>query len=165
MAEPILKWAGGKRQLLDELYARFPATYGRYHEPFVGGGAVFFDLEPTDATVNDANPRLVNFYERVRDEPEALIERLESFDDPDADRAPPLPYAEETARDRDVESYYYQQRARFNRRPYEGEFDSLEGRTPVVPQSNLLQRALPRERRRRVQRSRGPVREPRLGPA
>ena len=41
MAEPILKWAGGKRQLLDELYARFPDSFGRYHEPFVGGGAVF----------------------------------------------------------------------------------------------------------------------------
>jgi DNA adenine methylase len=126
MAEPILKWAGGKRQLLDELYARFPASYGRYHEPFVGGGALFFDLEPADATINDANPRLINFYERVRDEPEALIERLEAFDDPDADPDPSLPYAEETARGRDVESYYYQQRARFNRRPYEGEFDPLE---------------------------------------
>jgi DNA adenine methylase len=126
MAEPILKWAGGKRQLLDELYARFPDSYGRYHEPFVGGGALFFDLEPADATVNDANPRLVNFYERVRDEPEALIERLESFDDPDADPDPSLSYAEETARGREVESYYYQQRARFNRRPYEGEFDPLE---------------------------------------
>jgi len=126
MAEPILKWAGGKRQLLDALYARFPAAYGGYHEPFLGGGAVFFDLEPPDATVNDANPRLVNFYERVRDDPEALIERLESFDDPDADPDPDLPYAEETARGRDVESYYYQQRARFNRRPYEREFDPLE---------------------------------------
>ena len=126
MAEPILKWAGGKRQLLDELYARFPATYGRYHEPFVGGGAVFFDLEPPAATVNDANPRLVNFYERVRDAPDALIERLESFDDPDADPDPALPYTEETARGRDVERYYYQQRARFNRRPYEGEFDPVE---------------------------------------
>jgi len=126
MAEPILKWAGGKRQLLDELYARFPASYDRYHEPFVGGGALFFDLEPADATVNDANPRLVNFYERVRDDPEALIERLESFDDPDADPDPSLSYPEETARGRDVESYYYQQRARFNRRPYEGEFDPLE---------------------------------------
>ncbi|WP_256948605.1 DNA adenine methylase, partial [Halorubrum ezzemoulense] len=51
MAEPILKWAGGKRQLLDQLYARFPAQFGRYHEPFVGGGAVFFDLEPARATV------------------------------------------------------------------------------------------------------------------
>ena len=126
MAEPILKWAGGKRQLLDELYARFPASYGRYHEPFVGGGALFFDLEPADATINDANPRLVNFYERVRDEPEALIERLESFDDPDADPDPSLPFHEETSRGRDVESYYYQQRARFNRRPYEGEYDPVE---------------------------------------
>ncbi|MFW5917702.1 MAG: DNA adenine methylase [Halorubrum sp.] len=126
MAEPILKWAGGKRQLLDELYARFPTDHGRYHEPFVGGGAVFFDLEPADATINDANPRLVNFYERVRDEPETLIERLESFDDPEADPDPALPYCEETARGRAVENYYYQQRARFNRRPYEGEFDPLE---------------------------------------
>ena len=126
MAEPILKWAGGKRQLLDELYARFPGSYGRYHEPFVGGGALFFDLEPADATINDANPRLINFYERVRDEPEALIERLTAFDDPDADPDSSLPFAEETPRGRDVESYYYQQRARFNRRPYEGEFDPLE---------------------------------------
>ncbi|WP_435075434.1 DNA adenine methylase [Halorubrum sp. HHNYT27] len=126
MAEPILKWAGGKRQLLDELYARFPSSYGRYHEPFVGGGALFFDLEPADATVNDANPRLVNFYERVRDDPEALIDRLEAFDDPDADPDPSLPYHEETARGRDVESYYYQQRARFNERPYEGKFEPIE---------------------------------------
>ncbi|WP_418286792.1 DNA adenine methylase [Halorubrum sp. DTA46] len=126
MAEPILKWAGGKRQLLDELYARFPVTYDRYHEPFVGGGALFFDLEPPDATVNDANPRLVNFYEQVRDEPEALIDRLASFADPGTDPDPDLPFAEETARARDVDSYYYQQRARFNRRPYEGEFDPLE---------------------------------------
>ena len=126
MAEPILKWAGGKRQLLDELYARFPVDYDRYHEPFLGGGAVFFDLEPADATVNDANPRLVNFYEQVRDRPEALVERLRSFDDPESEPDPDLPYAEETARGRSVESYYYQQRARFNRRPYEGEFDPLQ---------------------------------------
>jgi DNA adenine methylase len=125
MAEPILKWAGGKRQLLDELYARFPSSYERYHEPFVGGGALFFDLEPANATINDANPRLVNFYERVRDDSEALIERLEAFDDPDADPDPSLPYHEATARGRDVECYYYQQRARFNRRPYEGSFDPL----------------------------------------
>ena len=126
MVEPILKWAGGKRQLLDELYARFPADYDRYHEPFLGGGAVFFDLEPADATINDANPRLINFYEQVRDRPDALIERLASFSDPEADPDPDRPYAEETARGRSVESYYYQQRARFNRRPYEGAFDPLE---------------------------------------
>jgi len=126
MAEPILKWAGGKRQLLDELYARFPAEYDRYHEPFVGGGALFFDLEPATGTINDANPRLVNFYEQVRDRPEQLIDRLESFDDPEADPDPSLAFDEETARGRAVESYYYQQRARFNARPYVGEFDPLE---------------------------------------
>ncbi len=126
MAEPILKWAGGKRQLLDELYARFPSEYDRYHEPFVGGGALFFDLEPAGATINDANPRLVNFYEQVRDRPEALIDRLASFDDPAADPDPSLAFAEETARGRAVECYYYQQRARFNSRPYADEFDPLE---------------------------------------
>ena len=126
MAEPILKWAGGKRQLLDELYARFPTEYDRYHEPFVGGGALFFDLEPPDATINDANSRLVNFYEQVRDNPGRLIERLESFDDPESEPDPSLPFTEETARGRDVDCYYYQQRARFNSRPYDGEFDPIE---------------------------------------
>ncbi|WP_049983072.1 Dam family site-specific DNA-(adenine-N6)-methyltransferase [Halorubrum sp. BV1] len=145
MAEPILKWAGGKRQLLDELYARFPADYDRYHEPFLGGGAVFFDLEPANATVNDANPRLVNFYEQVRDQPEALVERLRSFDDPAADPDPDLPYAEETARGRSVESYYYQQRARFNRRPYEGEFDPLEEAALLVYLNRTCYNGLYRE--------------------
>ena len=73
MGEPILKWVGGKRQLLDRLVARFPQEYGSYHEPFMGGGAVFFALEPATATVNDTNTRLINFYEQVRDAPEALI--------------------------------------------------------------------------------------------
>ena len=131
MVEPVLKWAGGKRQLLDELYARFPETYERYHEPFFGGGALFFDLEPTSATINDANPRLVNFYERVRDEPEALIERLREFRDPESDPDPDLPFAEETRRSGEVEQYYYQQRARFNERAYadgwpQAEDDRLE---------------------------------------
>jgi len=118
MVEPVLKWAGGKRQLLEELYARFPETYDRFHEPFFGGGALFFDLEPASATVNDTNPRLVNFYEQVRDRPEALIERLREFRDPEADPDPALPFAEETRRGKAVEQYYYQQRARFNERAY-----------------------------------------------
>ncbi|WP_436911741.1 DNA adenine methylase [Halosimplex marinum] len=131
MAKPVLKWAGGKRQLLDELYARFPESFGRYHEPFFGGGAVFFDLEPAAATVNDTNPRLVNFYEQVRDRPEALIDRLRGFRDPEADPDPDLPFAEETRRGSEVEGYYYQQRARFNERAYgdgwpESDADRLE---------------------------------------
>ena len=126
MVEPILKWAGGKRQLLDALYARFPESFDRYHEPFVGGGALFFDLEPASGTINDVNPRLVSLYDRVRDEPDRLIERLESFAAPDSDPDPELPYAETTQRGREVGSYYYQQRARFNDRPYTGEYDPLE---------------------------------------
>jgi DNA adenine methylase len=118
MAEPVLKWAGGKRQLLDELYARFPADYGRYHEPFFGGGAVFFDLEPDDGTVNDTNPRLVNFYRVVRDHSDELITRLRGFDDPEADPDPDQEFAEGNWKDKEVTQYFYQQRARFNRRAY-----------------------------------------------
>ncbi|WP_436925081.1 DNA adenine methylase [Halosimplex amylolyticum] len=131
MAQPVLKWAGGKRQLLDALYARFPASFDRYHEPFFGGGAVFFDLEPAAASVNDTNPRLVNFYEQVRDRPEALIERLREFRDPESDPDPELAFAAETRRGDAVEQYYYQQRARFNERAYgedwpESDDDRLE---------------------------------------
>ena len=118
MVDPVLKWAGGKRQLLDAIYARFPAAYDRYHEPFFGGGAVFFDLEPAAATINDTNPRLVTFYEVVRDHPDALIDRLHAFDDPTSDPDETQEFHEATADGTDVDQYYYQQRARFNRRPY-----------------------------------------------
>jgi DNA adenine methylase len=73
MVEPVLKWAGGKRQLLPEITARFPVEYDGYHEPFVGGGAVFFALEPGGGSINDVNARLVNFYEVVRECPDELI--------------------------------------------------------------------------------------------
>lgn len=111
MAEPVLKWAGGKRQLLDDLYARFPASFSTtensYHEPFFGGGALFFDLEPDSGTVNDANPRLVNFYQQVRDNPVGLIQRCREFKDPTHEDGLEGRFADE-------ENYYYQQRARFN---------------------------------------------------
>ncbi len=145
MAEPILKWAGGKRQLLDSLYARFPSSYDRYHEPFIGGGAVFFDLEPDAGTINDANPRLVSLYETVRDDPDALIERLESFDDPESDPDPTLPYTETTQRGRDVDNYYYQQRARFNDRPYTGEFDPVDEAALLVYLNRTCYNGLYRE--------------------
>ena len=126
VAEPVLKWAGGKRQLLDELYARFPEHFETYREPFLGGGAVFFDLEPYDAVVNDANPRLVNVYEQVRDRPEAVIGRLETYRDPESDTDGSREFAD-TDRDGDtVGNYYYQQRALFNRRPAGEAFDLVE---------------------------------------
>jgi DNA adenine methylase len=125
VAEPILKWAGGKRQLLDELYARFPPAFDGYHEPFVGGGAVVFDLGPASATVNDTNPRLVNFYEQVRDRPEALVERCRSFRDPEADPDPDRPFAKRRRDGSSTDSYYYQQRERFNARPNGESVDPL----------------------------------------
>ena len=121
MVDPVLKWAGGKRQLLDEIYSRFPADHEHYHEPFFGGGAVFFDLEPDDGTINDTNPRLINFYEVVRDHPEDLISRLRDLDEPEADPNPEQRFAKENWKGKDVEQYFYQQRARFNRRAYADE--------------------------------------------
>lgn len=126
MASPILKWAGGKSQLLNELYARFPTSHERYHEPFFGGGALFFDLEPDDGTINDTNTRLINFYKQVRDNPTALIERCREFEHPESEPDPALAYSETNHKGREIKNYYYQQRARFNKRPYAGEFDPLE---------------------------------------
>ena len=126
MVRPVLKWAGGKRQLLDELYSRFPSEYESFHEPFFGGGALFFDIEPRDGTINDTNPRLVNFYEQVRDNPQELIELLRSFDDPESDPNPARNYSEKNHKGREIENYYYQQRALFNKRPYADEYDPLE---------------------------------------
>jgi DNA adenine methylase len=80
MAEPFLKWAGGKRQLAPEIVRRAPARFGRYHEPFLGGGAVFFALRSAQraecAVLTDANADLCECFKVVRDSVEALIEVL-----------------------------------------------------------------------------------------
>ena len=126
MVAPILKWAGGKRQLLDELYSRFPTEFNRYHEPMFGGGALFFDLEPEEGIINDTNPRLVNFYEQVRDRPSELINHLASFDNPETDPGQEREFSETNRRGKKIDNYYYQQRELFNRRPNDEEFDELE---------------------------------------
>jgi len=126
MVSPILKWAGGKRQLLDELHARFPHSYEHFHEPFFGGGALFFDLEPNNGTINDTNSRLINFYKQVRDHPEDLITCLRSFVDPESDPDPDLQFDESNRKGKEIKNYYYQQRERFNNRPYGDDFDELE---------------------------------------
>lgn len=76
---PFVKWVGGKRQLLREIAALTPERFGRYFEPFVGGGALFFSLRPRDAFLSDANERLVRTYRAVRDEPESVIGLLSSY--------------------------------------------------------------------------------------
>lgn len=126
MAIPVLKWAGGKRQLLEELQNRFPQEYARYHEPFFGGGALFFDLEPSRGSINDTNPRLINFYSQVRDRPKELIDRLRAFDEPESDPNPQRAFSETDRNGKEIENYFYQQRALFNNRSYDDEYDIVE---------------------------------------
>ncbi|MDB4945837.1 MAG: hypothetical protein JWP97_5371 [Labilithrix sp.] len=76
---PFLKWVGGKRQLLPDLVAHAPRTFGRYFEPFVGGGALFFHLRPRDAVLADSNERLIRTYRAVRDDVEAVIDLLRHY--------------------------------------------------------------------------------------
>ncbi len=148
MVDPVLKWAGGKRQLLDELYARFPEEFGTYHEPMLGGGALFFDLEPEDATVNDTNPRLANLYRQVRDRPVDLLTTLEGFADPESDPDPDRAFAEADRDDAAVTNYYYQQRALFNRRPNGETFDKLEEAALLLYLNRTCYNGLYRENRR-----------------
>lgn len=74
LAQPFLKWAGGKRQLLPEIRKHMPKAYKDYYEPFVGGGAVLFDVQPKRAFINDANEELVNLYTVIKESPQALLE-------------------------------------------------------------------------------------------
>ena len=74
--QPFTKWTGGKRQLLPVIRELMPKNYNRYFEPFVGGGALFFDLAPKDAVINDFNAELINCYQQIKDNPQELIEIL-----------------------------------------------------------------------------------------
>ena len=97
MPEPILKWAGGKRQILPQISGRFPPEQeiNRYHEPFFGGGAVFFkETHQYAVTINDINVRLMNFYWVVKNHPEDLIRENRNHEHD--------------------EEYYYDARDRFN---------------------------------------------------
>ena len=73
---PIVKWVGGKRQLMFELLKNMPETYNRYFEPFIGGGALFFELQPQNGYISDMNGELINLYSVVRDDVYELIDDL-----------------------------------------------------------------------------------------
>ena len=104
---PVVKWAGGKRQLLDRIVERLPKTFDHYFEPFVGGGAVLFGLQPEKATINDINGELINLYSTIKNTPQAFLEKIMAFDGVDCDK-----------------EYYYAQRARYNEKVAAGERDS-----------------------------------------
>lgn len=68
--KPFVKWAGGKRQIIKELLKRVPNEFNTYYEPFVGGGALFFELSPKKAVISDSNKELINIYKCLKDENE-----------------------------------------------------------------------------------------------
>ncbi len=76
-ARPFLKWAGGKAQLIPQMEPFFPKDFRTYFEPFLGGGAVFFHLQPEKAMLSDSNPELVNTFTIVRDDPGGLMRALD----------------------------------------------------------------------------------------
>lgn len=77
-AKPFLKWVGGKRSVLPILLERLPKDYSTYHEPFIGGGALFFAVQPEAATLSDVNLHLVLAYIAIRDNVERLITSLKA---------------------------------------------------------------------------------------
>ncbi len=79
LARPILKWAGGKQQLWDEIVRHIPNHFNKYIEPFMGGGAIFFGLQPDRAVLSDTNPELMTLYEVVRDNVDDLIRELKEY--------------------------------------------------------------------------------------
>ena len=79
-AKPILKWAGGKTQMLGDLLPKVPTTYGRYIEPFLGGGAMFFALQPENAVIADSNPELINMYRQVANHVDDVIKYLRTYE-------------------------------------------------------------------------------------
>ena len=105
---PFVKWAGGKRQLIPQIRERMPKKYANYYEPFVGGGAVIFDLLPANALINDINKALINTYRQICDTPENFIEAVDKLDKE-------MP--------EDGKEYYYSLRERYNDKLMKSEYD------------------------------------------
>lgn len=105
---PFIKWAGGKRQLLAQIRERMPDSFNNYYEPFVGGGAVIFDLLPTSGVINDINKALINTYKQICNEPDNFLQSLKELDE---------------AMWEDGKEYYYSLREHYNDKLMREEFD------------------------------------------
>jgi len=79
-ARPFLKWVGGKAQLLSQFEKYFPQDFNNYFEPFIGGGAVYFDLSPAKAHINDVNVTLISTYKNLKNNSEEIIRILKKLD-------------------------------------------------------------------------------------
>ena len=105
---PFVKWAGGKRQLLPQIKQRMPEKYNKYYEPFVGGGAVIFELLPAYALINDINKALINAYKQICNEPKAFLKAVNKLD---------MKIWE------DGKAYYYSLREHYNNKLKKAEYD------------------------------------------
>lgn len=107
-AKPFVKWAGGKTQLLGEIRKHYPSRIEKYLEPFVGGGAVLFDVlqksHPQKVLINDINPNLINTYEQVKSNLEGLCEKLNQLQNQYLSKS-----------DDEKKSLFYEMRERFNK--------------------------------------------------
>lgn len=110
---PFVKWAGGKRQLLPQIKERMPENYNNYYEPFVGGGAVTFELLPANALINDINKALINAYRQICNAPEAFLEAVNKLD------------ADMLGKRTEVlgKEYYYSLREHYNDKLMKAEYD------------------------------------------
>jgi DNA adenine methylase len=79
LVAPVVKWVGGKRQIIDEIMKYVPTNFSTYYEPFLGGGAVLFELQPKKAVVNDINAELMNIYVVIKKNVEELIDDLKQY--------------------------------------------------------------------------------------
>ena len=81
--KPFVKWVGGKRQLIHEIKKRVPKEFNIYYEPFIGGGALFFELQPKIAVINDYNDELINIYRvlSLKDKTNKLIQKLKNHEE------------------------------------------------------------------------------------
>ena len=105
---PFIKWAGGKRQLLAQIKERMPESFNNYYEPFVGGGAVVFELLPTRAVINDINKALMNTYKQISNASDAFLQKVKELDE---------------AMWEDGKAYYYSLRENYNDKLMKKEFD------------------------------------------
>ena len=105
---PFVKWAGGKRQLLSQIKERMREKYNNYFEPFVGGGAVAFELLPEKALINDINKALINAYKQICDAPDAFLKTVNNLD---------------TEMWEDGKKYYYSLREHYNDKLMKAEYD------------------------------------------
>lgn len=108
LTAPFVKWAGGKRQLLPKIKERMPKKYNKYYEPFVGGGAVAFELLPVDAVINDINKALINTYQQICNSPKEFLDCIHDLD---------------TGMWEDGKAYYYAKREHYNDKLMKNEFD------------------------------------------